>query len=308
MNNTWRKNVFLVSVMVGLLLMSGLQPLAAQEKGEYPGEVPTAPVPGAPSPDKPAEEDKPTASAGVDILSQYVWRGFALSRDSAVFQPSLTVGYKGFSLNVWGNFDSGEGAPAALTTRRGAKWNETDFTFGYSREVFKSERWLKSLTVNLGGIYYAYDHVLYPQGDSFELYYGLVADFNIFKLGLQGNTEVFHYPGNWLTVGISRVFELPWRKMTVELGNNYIFLFSRDWVAFPNTPFSNPESQKAFSGPLVGQLYATLNIPVHKYVTIAPKVGFWYGLGGNSTQVLRYGSWDGKQNHVYGGVNVNFSF
>ena len=40
----------------------------------------------------------------------------------------------------------------------------------------------KSLTVNLGGIYYAYDKVLYPQGDSFEIYYGLSADFEIVQI------------------------------------------------------------------------------------------------------------------------------
>ena len=211
-------------------------------------------------------------------------------------------------MNVWGNFDTGENAPAALTTRKGANWNETDFTFGYSREIFKCEKWLKALTINLGCIYYAYDKVLYPQGDSFELYYGLVADFNIFKIGVQGNTEVFHYPGNWLTVGISRVFDLPWHKMTFELGNNYVFLWSRDFVAYPATPFSNPPSTKAlFRSP--GR--AALCYPHytgHQYISIAPKVGFWYGLGGNSTQLLKFGSWDGQHNHVYGGVNVNFSF
>jgi hypothetical protein len=309
MKCNWRKRAGLLPALgvLVLLFLVSVQPLAAQEKGDYPGESPVAPVPGAANPEQPAAEDKPTASAGVDVLSQYVWRGFALSRNSAVLQPSVTVGYKGFSLNVWGNFDTSENAPAALTTRTGAKWNETDFTFGYSRDIFKAD-WLKALTLNVGVIYYAYDTTLYPQGDSCEVYYGLVADFNIFKLGVQGNTEFFHYPGNWLTVGISRVFDLPWYKMTLELGNNYVFLFSRDYVAFPKQPFSNPASTSAFSGPLAGQLYATLTIPVNKYVSVAPKMGFWYGLGGNSTQLLRFGSWDGYQNHVYGGVNVNFSF
>lgn len=309
MNGKVRKKARLISafgVMVLLFIIS-LPPLAAQEQGSYPGEKPTAPVPGAPSPEQPADEDKPTASAGVDVLSQYIWRGFALSRDSAVLQPSITVGYKGFALNVWGNLDTGENAPAALTNRKGANWNETDFTFGYSREIFKNE-WLKSLTLNLGCIYYAYDKVLYPQGDSFELYYGLVADFNIFKLGVQGNTEVFHYPGNWLTVGISRVFDLPWHKMTFELGNNYVFLWSRDVFAYPATPFTNPANTKAHSGPLAGQLYATLTIPVHKYISISPKGGFWYSLGGHANQLLEFGSWDARHNHGYGGVNVNFSF
>jgi hypothetical protein len=308
MNIKWRKHVGLLSAIwvIVLLLSMGLQPVAAQEKGEYPGENPAAPVPGAANPEQPAE-DKITGSVGTDVLSQYVWRGFALSRNSVVLQPSATLGYKGFSLNVWGNFDTNEKAPSTLTTRRGPSWNETDFTFGYSRDIYKTD-WLKALTLNLGCIYYLYDRTLYPQGNSFELYYGLAADFEVLKLSVQGNSEVMHYPGTWLTVGISRVFELPWYKSTLELGNNYIFLFSRDNAAFPATPFSNPASTKAFSGPLAGQLYATLTIPVNQYISIAPKAGFWYGLGGNSTQLLRFGSWDSMQNHFYGGVNVNFAF
>jgi hypothetical protein len=153
MHYNWRKRAGLVAALgaILLLLVVGLQPLAAQEKGEYPGEMPTAPVPGAPSPEK-AAEDKPTASVGVDILSQYVWRGFALSRNSMVLQPSVTVGYKGFSLNVWGNLDTNENAPGALTPRKGIYGNETDFTLAYTREIFKGERFLKSLTVNLGAI------------------------------------------------------------------------------------------------------------------------------------------------------------
>jgi hypothetical protein len=304
MNITWRRRAGLMSALgvLVLLLVLGLHPVAAEEKGEYPGEVPAAPIPGAAP-----EEDKPTASVGVDILSQYIWRGFALSRQSAVLQPSLTVGYKGFSVNVWGNFDTSENAPAALTKRTGANWNETDFTFGYTRDVYKGDL-MKTLTLNLGCIYYAYDKVLYSQGDSFELYYGLAADFDYFKLAIMGNSEVNHYPGTWLTVGISRVFKLPYYDMSLELGNNYLFLFSRDNAAFPKQPFSNSAGTTAFSGPLSGQLYATLNIPVHKYVTVSPKVGFWYALGGNSTQLLKWGSWDAQQNHVYGGLNVNFAF
>lgn len=67
-----------------------------------------------------AEEDKPTANLAVSALSKYVWRGFELSKDSIVLQPSATVAYKGFSANVWGNEDtnvyvqSAEGAGSAM--------------------------------------------------------------------------------------------------------------------------------------------------------------------------------------------------
>ena len=50
-----------------------------------------------------AQEEKPTASADVGVFSKYMWRGWELSDDSIVIQPSVTVGYRGFSLNLWGN-------------------------------------------------------------------------------------------------------------------------------------------------------------------------------------------------------------
>ncbi len=51
-------------------------------------------------------EDKPTAEVSVLASSKYVWRGFELSDDSIVLQPSATVAYKGFSANLWGNLDT----------------------------------------------------------------------------------------------------------------------------------------------------------------------------------------------------------
>ena len=131
-----------------------------------------------------------------------------------------------------------------MTTTRQAKWNETDFTFGYSRELYAGTA-IKSLSANIGVIYYALDSVNNPQGDSFEIYYGLGLDVNWFKLAVTANQEVLHYPGWWLTLGISRVFELPFKiqdnsNVSLELGHNFIFLFSRDQVAYPNFSTSDP--------------------------------------------------------------------
>jgi hypothetical protein len=52
------------------------------------------------------EADTPSANLNVSFFSQYVWRGYELSKDSFVIFPSLTVGYKGFDLNVWVDFDT----------------------------------------------------------------------------------------------------------------------------------------------------------------------------------------------------------
>lgn len=292
-------------------LTPGLPALAEEQAAV---EQPAAP---AENKEAAAAEDKPTASVSLDILSQYIWRGIALSRRSAVLQPSVTVGYKGFSLNVWGNLDTNQSNPfIAPPNYQGMKWNETDFTFGYTRDLYNGTA-IKAITANVGLIYYSLDKTFNPQGDSLEIYWGLAADVNWFKLAATVNKEVLHYPGWWLTLGISRVFELPYKiqennNINIEVGNNFVFLFSNDAAAYPDP--SNPNLDTPFSGPLVGQLYVNFNFPVHKYVTITPKVGYWYALGGNSTALLSGNqnyvgaSWDGMHNHIYGGVNVTFAF
>jgi len=41
-----------------------------------------------------------------DALNLYYSKGVANSRNSIVIQPSVTVGYKDFSINLWGNLDT----------------------------------------------------------------------------------------------------------------------------------------------------------------------------------------------------------
>ncbi|MDO9111281.1 MAG: hypothetical protein Q7U40_11535, partial [Desulfatirhabdiaceae bacterium] len=40
-----------------------------------------------------ADETKPTASLDLGVFSQYIWRGFELSHNSVVVQPSATLAY-----------------------------------------------------------------------------------------------------------------------------------------------------------------------------------------------------------------------
>jgi hypothetical protein len=258
--------------------------------------------------DKPgvSVEDKPTASVYTDILSQYLWRGFALSQASAVIQPSLTASYKGFSLNVWGNFDSNskfQNNPSV-----GAKWNETDLTFSYTREIYGG------LSGTVGSIYYAYalDSVMGSSvPDSFEVYGGLSYAFPWLTVAVTGYREVSHYPGWTIQFDASRNFKLPWYEMSVDFGTSFFYLNSSDSTAYPGT-FDNQgkpvDDNVAFSGMLSGQLAAALNIPLGKYFTVTPKIGYAFPLSGNATNLIRYVSWDGVQNHIFGGLRIAASF
>ena len=40
-----------------------------------------------------AEEEAPTADASVSVYSAYIWRGFGLSDDSLVIQPTVMEGW-----------------------------------------------------------------------------------------------------------------------------------------------------------------------------------------------------------------------
>jgi hypothetical protein len=248
-----------------------------------------------------AEEAKgpelPTWNIGMDILSQYVWRGIALSRNSAVLQPSITGTYKGFAVNVWTNVDTNEQNPFGVKTNRGFSWNETDLTFSYSREVYTN------LTLTGGLIYYILSSNNSSQ-NSLEIYGA--ADYKLpwFNFGVSVFREINFFPGTYLQWYIHRAIDIPYlvQGMNLDLFASWSAEFSNNKTAYP-TP-----DNSYFQGLDAGYLAAALNIPVGKYVVVAPKIQYWYALGGQSTAVLSGLSWDSKHNHILGGVNLSVNF
>lgn len=252
-------------LMAGLAVLTMFAPARAQEE---------------------AAADKPTASLSVDVLSQYVWRGFGLSRDSAVIEPSMTIGYKGFSANVWGNFDTD-------WVDTGAEWTETDFTLSYTHEIYCG------LSGTIGTIYYSLTDV----DDSFEVFGGLSYAFPWFTVGLTGYREVSHYPGWWVQLDVSRSIALPWYGMSLALTGSVGYMDLEDEVTLNRSGevghYSNFHS---------GQLLATLNIPVGKYFTVSPKVGYAFPLTSDAADYIEVSSVDGEEDHIFGGINVTFAF
>jgi hypothetical protein len=250
------------------------------------------------------EPEKPQWSFSTDFLTQYVWRGIALSRDSMVIQPSLTGTYKGFSFNVWNNFDTSEKNPFGLTRPNSHQfhWNETDLTASYSREV------ITNFTLTGGIIYYILDGND-SQFCSAELYAG--ADYKLpwFNFGASVYREVAHFPGTFVQWYIHRAIDLPWIKdMNLDLFASWSAEFSNDKSAYPVFDPQGNVEDKYFQGLSAGYLAATLNIPLNKYVVFAPKIQYWYALGGDSTATLAGLSWDGKHNHILGGANITVNF
>ena len=66
------------------------------------------------------KESKVTATLGLDIVNQYIWRGQDLGNTS--LQPTLGVEWKGLSLSAWGS--------VGITRAEDTK--ELDFTLSYT--------------------------------------------------------------------------------------------------------------------------------------------------------------------------------
>jgi hypothetical protein len=150
------------------------------------------------------EEEGIIVSADVALMSQYIWRGYELSKDSLVIQPSATVGYKGFSLNLWGNLDTDVYAGPYEGKSR---WNETDFTVAY-------EHSFGPVGLGLGYIYYAVPSLK----DTQEFYLSVGGDV-ILAPTLTVYRDVGELNGWYIDFGISHSFELPF-DMTLDLAGS----------------------------------------------------------------------------------------
>ena len=69
-------------------------------------------------------EDKISVNTSVDFYNRYVWRGLDIANTPSM-QPSLSAGYDGFEIGVWGAY--------TLSNQTSAS-DEIDFWLSYSRE------------------------------------------------------------------------------------------------------------------------------------------------------------------------------
>ncbi len=233
------------------------------------------------------EEDRPFASAGLGFYSLYIWRGWQLSKDSLVIQPSATIGYKGFSMNLWGNLDTNQ------FNIDKANWNETDFTVSY-------ERSFGPLNLGAGYIYYALDGL----DDQQEFYLNIGGDillaptFSVYK-------DITKVDSWYFNLGISHSFQLP-RKISLDLAASagYYIINSRYTV----TADGEEQVGNNYSAFHDGVVSASLNIPFAKYFTCTPLIAYSFPLSSDAKNMLKTDSPSNKASHLFGGVTLSLSF
>ena len=238
--------------------------------------------------DTAADEDRPELSADVGFLSQYIWRGYGLSEDSLVIQPSITAAYKGFALNLWGNLDTD------YEPQQGSKWNETDLTFSYGHSF-------GIVGLEAGFIYYALDGLQ----DSKEFYLSAGLD-TILAPTITVYREVSKLAGWYINLGISHSFELPY-DMSLDLGG-YISYYDSDNDSMVEYNHDGTSNGDRFSGLHDGMVSVGLAIPFWKYFTVTPAISYTFPLSHGADNELQALSMDNKANHFVGGVTFSMAF
>jgi uncharacterized protein (TIGR02001 family) len=231
-----------------------------------------------------AEEEKPSADGSLAFLSQYVWRGYGLSKDSLVIQPSATFAYKGFAFNIWGNLDTN------FFPTDSSQFTETDLTLSWDKSF---DKW----NLGFGFIYYAFDGF----GFDTEELYGTVG----YDVILQPTLTVYRdyardFKGWYILLGLSHSFPLP-RGMSLDLAGSASY-----WIYDDIYEVNDPT--KRYSNLHDGLLSASLAIPFAKYFTATPIISYAFPLSGAAGDLIAEGSLDGNDNHFYGGVSVSIAF
>jgi hypothetical protein len=234
-----------------------------------------------------AEEDKPTANLTVGAYSQYIWRGFELSKDSVVVQPSMTVAYKGFSANLWGNLDTD---PYSATTEASNNWNETDLTLAYGWEM-------GPVAFSAGYIYYALD-----SAEDSQEFFGSAALNTLLKPTLTVYRDTDFYPGWYTTLGISHSFPVH-GDITLDLGAQASYLKAED-----SSPYKEADGGN-YSNFHDGVLSVGFTVPVNKYLTVTPKFNYTFALSNDAQDLMKASSKNGNDDSfLYGGVAASFGF
>jgi len=255
-----------------------------------------------------AQEEKPTGDATVVVLSKYVWRGYELSRDSVVVQPSLTVGYKGFSINLWGNLDTSPYYSGTDNKSYNSSWNETDLTLSYSKTIG---------LFNLGGGYIYYGlGALNPDApkrmDSQEIF--VSAGLNTLLLPtLTVYKEIDHYHNWYFLLGISHAFELN-KMISLKLAATASYLLSTDETTYPKFDDNASATSDKFSNLHDGTLSVSLPIKAMPYITLTPAVSYVFPLSDDAKNEMKgFGlsgnpATDRDSSFIYGGLMASIAF
>jgi hypothetical protein len=233
-----------------------------------------------------APEEGLTANLNVSFYSQYIWRGIELSKDSLVIFPTMTMGYKGFAVNLWADVDTDFNNPLPGESSQ-FKLQETDITLSYTNS-------LKALKTGytFGWIFYDTDgfHGHRPT-DNQELFLTLTPELPL-KPTFTVYSELQVATAWYFTLGLSHSFTVH-KDWSFDVGGYGSYFYGK---------------QEDYSGLSDANLSAGLKIPINKHMSITPKVQYSFPLSTNASNRLKSLSFNGDHSQFfYGGLVFDYN-
>jgi hypothetical protein len=307
-----KKGEFHMKMLIRFLLIAILllgMSLPAQAEEEKPS-VAAAPPPAA------VEGDKPSFDFTTYALSKYVWRGYEMTRNSIVVQPSMTIGYKGFSANLWGNLDTKPYSTADVNYS--STWTETDLTLSYAKTI-------GILNAGLGYIYYGFG-AANPGGikppDAQEVFATLGLN-TLLNPTFTAYKEVDHYKQWYFLLGVSHTLEFN-KTVSLKLAASASYLKS-DYAdaalynaggGYGGYPKFNDQYQATndkFDNFHDGLISVSLPIAVAKNITVTPIISYSFPLSADAKNEIKArgrqaNPTDNDSSNLYGGLGLTLAF
>jgi len=302
-----------IITVVLLLLMVAVFPVISQAEDQPPVQQPAQTPEQKPAQtqvQQPAEqkpdEDKVTGEIDFSVLSAYIWRGYEQTRDSVVIEPSVTIGYKGFSLNVWGNMDT---RPYSVgDAQYASQYTETDYTLSYSRKF-------GILQVTPGYIYYAlgapYAGAAAPLAAQ-EIFLNLGLD-TILQPTLTVYKDIDHYREWYFLLGVSHTFEFN-KVVSLKLAASASYLLSTDATTYAKYDSNSVATTDKFNNFHDGTASVSLPIAVYKTLSVTPILSYVFPLSDDAKYEMKAKGLEGvdptqrNSTYLYGGVTLSCTF
>jgi hypothetical protein len=284
---------FVIVVAMGLGTYSHAQE-AAVEKAAVQAEAAPPAVPYAPPAGMKLVPEDFIADFNLSLYSQYIWRGFELSRDSFVMFPQLTIGYKGFAVTTWVDLDTRYvGSPD-----KEFKLQETDVIATYSNSY---KPW--KLNYTLGWILYDYQPSQHVDAEAAgpmhirdtknqELFLTLGLD-TLLKPTFSVYDEIEVGQAWYFTLGVSHSFAV-YKDWSLDLAGMVSYLHDRSHDKSDPAHFGNFHD---------GNISAGLKIPLTSVMSIKPNIQYSFPLSSDAANQIQDSSFSGHHNNfVYGGL------
>jgi len=218
-----------------------------------------------------SEAAETSASASVDVMSSYMWRGFELHEDAAI-QPSVGITYRSFGVNLWSDYNT--------ETKEVA---ETDLTLNYTFSMDK-------LSLDIGYIYFGLDNAT----DTQEVYVSVAYD-TLLNPTLTVYYDFDEGKGTFLEASVGHGIAVGGDR-TLSLGASVSYNADSAY------------SIGAYNGFHNANLSAALSIPINNEISITPMIAYSTDISDEAEAAIKALNTDADSEFVYGGVNLTLSF